>query len=67
MRFDNSIDSLNVVRSESVTDLNSDINNLTHHTRRSSIGLLRAEEGNQTSQSKPFGIGKYSLLLFNNT
>lgn len=59
MRFDTSMDSLvNVTRSESVTDLNSELSNLPH-ARRSSTGHARNDENNFLSTPpKPFGIGK---------
>lgn len=59
MRLDTSMDSLNVTRSESVTDLNSELNGLAH-TRRASIGHGRNEDNLITSPSpvKPFGIGE---------
>ncbi|XP_029155685.1 kinesin-like protein KIF13B isoform X9 [Nylanderia fulva] len=57
MRFDTSMDSLNVTRSESVTDLNSEINGLPH-PRRASIGHVRNDENNFISAPpKTFGIG----------
>lgn len=63
MRFDTSMDSLNVPRSESVTDLNSELNGL---PRRASVSHLRNDENFlNTTPPKPFGIGKlHSLLIF---
>ncbi|XP_066600998.1 kinesin-like protein KIF13A isoform X2 [Prorops nasuta] len=56
MRFDVSMDSLNVTRSESVTDLNSELNGLPH-PRRATTGHSRNEENFIPTPSKPFGIG----------
>nr|XP_012228437.1 PREDICTED: kinesin-like protein KIF13A isoform X2 [Linepithema humile] len=56
MRFDTSMDSLNVTRSESVTDLNTEINGLPH-PRRASIGHVRNDENFIAAPPKPFGIG----------
>ncbi|XP_076398158.1 kinesin-like protein KIF13A isoform X3 [Megachile rotundata] len=56
MRSDTSMDSLNVTRSESVTDLNTELNGLLH-SRRASTGHTRNEENFVTTPSKPFGIG----------
>ncbi|XP_070160505.1 kinesin-like protein KIF13A isoform X7 [Polyergus mexicanus] len=56
MRFDTSMDSLNVTRSESVTDLNTEMNGLPH-PRRASIGHTRADENFISAPPKPFGIG----------
>lgn len=63
MRFDTSMDSLNVTRSESVTDLNTEINGLPH-PRRASIGHARNDENFISAPPKPFGIGKHILYLF---
>lgn len=60
MRFDTSMDSLNVTRSESVTDLNSEVNGLPH-PRRASIGHARNDENFIAAPPKPFGIGKHVL------
>lgn len=57
MRFDTSMDSLNVTRSESVTDLNTEINGLPH-PRRASTGHARNDENFISAPPKPFGIGK---------
>ncbi|XP_011311127.1 kinesin-like protein KIF13B isoform X5 [Fopius arisanus] len=57
MRFDTSMDSLSVTRSESVTDLNSELNCLPHHSRRSSLGHTRNDDNFLNSSSKTFGIG----------
>ncbi|XP_076381671.1 kinesin-like protein KIF13A isoform X6 [Megalopta genalis] len=56
MRSDTSMDSLNVTRSESVTDLNSELNGMLH-SRRASTGHTRNDENFVTTPSKPFGIG----------
>ncbi|XP_072765534.1 kinesin-like protein KIF13A isoform X5 [Anoplolepis gracilipes] len=56
MRFDTSMDSLNVTRSESVTDLNTELNGLPH-PRRASIGHTRNDENFISAPPKPFGIG----------
>ncbi|XP_020290854.1 kinesin-like protein KIF13A isoform X1 [Pseudomyrmex gracilis] len=56
MRFDTSMDSLNVTRSESVTDLNTEINGLPL-PRRASIGHARNDENFISAPPKPFGIG----------
>ncbi|KAL6260053.1 hypothetical protein P5V15_007591 [Pogonomyrmex californicus] len=55
MRFDMSMDSLNVTRSESVTDLN--MENGLPHPRRASIGHARNDENFISAPPKPFGIG----------
>ncbi|XP_043288221.1 kinesin-like protein KIF13A isoform X4 [Venturia canescens] len=55
MRFDTSMDSLNVTRSESVTDLNSELNGLPH-PRRASVGHARTEDNFISTPPKPFGI-----------
>ena len=62
MRFDSSMDSLNVTRSESVTDLNSELS--MPHTRRSSIGHTRNDDNFITTPPKSFGIGKNSFSIF---
>lgn len=62
MRFDTSMDSLNVTRSESVTDLNTEINGLPH-PRRASTGHARNDENFISAPPKPFGIGKHILRL----
>ncbi|XP_026672214.1 kinesin-like protein KIF13B isoform X3 [Ceratina calcarata] len=56
MRSDTSMDSLNVTRSESVTDLNTELNGLPH-PRRASIGHARNDENLVPAPAKPFGIG----------
>ncbi|XP_011151391.2 kinesin-like protein KIF13A isoform X3 [Harpegnathos saltator] len=56
MRFDTSMDSLNVTRSESVTDLNTEMNGLPH-PRRASTGHARNDENFISAPPKPFGIG----------
>ena len=63
MRFDTSMDSLNVTRSESVTDLNSELSNLAH-SRRASSGHTRNDENFLTMPPKPFGIGMYLDVFF---
>lgn len=63
MRFDTSMDSLNVTRSESVTNLNSELNGLPH-PRRASIGHLRSDDNLLTPPPKPFGIGKPHFSFF---
>lgn len=64
MRFDTSMDSLNVTRSESVADLNSELNGLPH-PRRASVGHARTEDNFISTPPKPFGIGKrFVLFLF---
>ncbi|XP_011062959.1 PREDICTED: kinesin-like protein KIF13A isoform X1 [Acromyrmex echinatior] len=55
MRFDMSMDSLNVTRSESVTDLN--MENGLPHPRRASTGHTRNDENFISVPPKPFGIG----------
>ncbi|XP_024867905.1 kinesin-like protein KIF13A isoform X1 [Temnothorax curvispinosus] len=55
MRFDMSTDSLNVTRSESVTDLN--MENGLPHPRRASTGHARNDENFISAPPKPFGIG----------
>lgn len=64
MRFDTSMDSLvNVTRSESVTDLNSELNGLPH-TRRQSAGHARNDDNNfLTMPPKPYGIGKQFFII----
>ncbi|XP_015600896.1 kinesin-like protein KIF13B isoform X3 [Cephus cinctus] len=64
MRFDASMDSLNVTRSESVTDLNTEINGLPH-ARRSSTGLSRNDENFLSTPPKPFGIARPTFLNLN--
>lgn len=63
MRFDTSMDSLNVTRSESVTDLNTEINGLPL-PRRASIGHTRNDENFISAPPKPFGIGKHVYRSF---
>lgn len=60
MRSDTSMDSLNVTRSESVTDLNTELNGLLH-SRRASTGHARNDENFISAPSKSFGIGKHTL------
>jgi hypothetical protein len=62
MRFDTSMDSLNVTRSESVTDLNTEINGLPH-PRRASTGHARNDENFISAPPKSFGIGKHGPYL----
>ncbi|XP_046734684.1 kinesin-like protein KIF13A isoform X3 [Diprion similis] len=58
MRFDTSMDSLvNVTRSESVTDLNSELNGLPY-PRRPSTGHIRNDDSNfLPTPPKPYGLG----------
>lgn len=63
MRFDTSMDSLNVTRSESVTDLNTELNGLPH-SRRASTGHARNDENFVSAPPKTFGIGKKNLFFF---
>lgn len=58
-----SMDSLNVTRSESVTDLN--MENGLPHPRRASIGHARNDENFIPAPPKPFGIGKHILSIQN--
>ncbi|CAD1474698.1 unnamed protein product, partial [Heterotrigona itama] len=55
MRSDTSMDSLNVTRSESVTDLNTELNGLLH-SRRASASHARNDENFVSAPAKPFGI-----------
>ncbi|KAH0553863.1 hypothetical protein KQX54_005242, partial [Cotesia glomerata] len=56
MRFDTSMEALSVTRSESVTDLNSELNGLPH-PRRASVGHARNDDSPfNTTPLKPFGI-----------
>ncbi|XP_033209116.1 kinesin-like protein KIF13A [Belonocnema kinseyi] len=64
MRFDTSMDSLKVPRSESVTDLNSALSNL-KISRRPSSGHARNEENFITAPPKPFGIARPTFLNLN--
>ncbi|XP_046837020.1 kinesin-like protein KIF13B isoform X2 [Vespa crabro] len=57
MRFDTSMDSLNVTRSESVTDLNTELNGMPHSRRSSSTGHARNDENFVSPPPKTFGIG----------
>ncbi|XP_050598547.1 kinesin-like protein KIF13A isoform X2 [Bombus affinis] len=57
MRSDTSMDSLNVTRSESVTDLNTELNGLLH-SRRASTGHTRNDENFVSAPAKPFGIAR---------
>lgn len=67
MRFDASLDSLNVTRSESVTDLNSELTGIAH-LRRGSSGHIRNEDHVLSAPpTKPFGIGKKHLSSLSNT
>ncbi|XP_072765535.1 kinesin-like protein KIF13A isoform X6 [Anoplolepis gracilipes] len=61
MRFDTSMDSLNVTRSESVTDLNTELNGLPH-PRRASIGHTRNDENFISAPPKPFGIASPNIV-----
>ncbi|KAK2583279.1 hypothetical protein KPH14_009285 [Odynerus spinipes] len=61
MRFDTSMDSLNVTRSESVTDLNSELNGLPH-SRRASTGHARNEENFVSAPPKAFGIASPNMV-----
>lgn len=58
-----SMDSLNVTRSESVTDLN--MENGLPHPRRASTGHARNDENFISVPPKPFGIGKHILFIQN--
>ncbi|KAF3424428.1 hypothetical protein E2986_04046 [Frieseomelitta varia] len=60
MRSDTSMDSLNVTRSESVTDLNTELNGLLH-SRRASASHARNDENFVSAPAKPFGIGKQTF------
>lgn len=57
------MDALNVTRSESVTDLNTELNGLLH-VRRASTGHARSDENFVPAPSKPFGIGKHTFTLY---
>ncbi|CAK9801954.1 Kinesin-like protein KIF13A [Anthophora quadrimaculata] len=61
MRSDTSMDSLNVMRSESVTDLNSELNGILH-SRRASTGHTRNDENFVPAPSKPFGIASPNMV-----
>ncbi|XP_076246434.1 kinesin-like protein KIF13A isoform X5 [Calliopsis andreniformis] len=61
MRSDTSMDALNVTRSESVTDLNSELNGLLH-SRRASTGHARNDENFIPAPSKPFGIASPNMV-----
>ncbi|KAG7205851.1 hypothetical protein KM043_007787 [Ampulex compressa] len=61
MRFDTSMDSLNVTRSESVTDLNTEMNGLPH-PRRASTGHTRNDENFISTPPKPFGIASPNMV-----
>ncbi|KAG5312244.1 KI13B protein, partial [Acromyrmex insinuator] len=63
MRFDMSMDSLNVTRSESVTDLN--MENGLPHPRRASTGHTRNDENFISVPPKPFGIARPTFLNLN--
>ncbi|KAI4487926.1 hypothetical protein M0802_011688 [Mischocyttarus mexicanus] len=63
MRFDTSMDSLSVTRSESVTDLNTELNGLPH-SRRASTGHARNDENFVSAPPKAFGIGKNYYFSF---
>ncbi|KYQ58267.1 Kinesin-like protein KIF13A, partial [Trachymyrmex zeteki] len=60
MRFDMSMDSLNVTRSESVTDLN--MENGLPHPRRASTGHARNDENFISVPPKPFGIASPNMV-----
>lgn len=57
------MDSLNVTRSESVTDLN--MENGLPHPRRASTGHARNDENFISVPPKPFGIGKHIFSIQN--
>ncbi|XP_003398365.1 kinesin-like protein KIF13B isoform X12 [Bombus affinis] len=61
MRSDTSMDSLNVTRSESVTDLNTELNGLLH-SRRASTGHTRNDENFVSAPAKPFGIASPNMV-----
>ncbi|XP_076685082.1 kinesin-like protein KIF13A isoform X5 [Andrena cerasifolii] len=61
MRSDTSMDSLNVTRSESVTDLNTELNGLLH-SRRASTGHARNDENFISAPSKSFGIASPNIV-----
>ncbi|CAK9816643.1 Kinesin-like protein KIF13A [Anthophora plagiata] len=61
MRSDTSMDSLNVMRSESVTDLNTELNGILH-SRRASTGHTRNDENFVPAPSKPFGIASPNMV-----
>lgn len=64
MRFENtSMDSLTVTRSESVTDLNSELNGAPHPRRASLGGHARNDDNFLNTPSKPFGLGKITILF----
>ncbi|KAL0106194.1 hypothetical protein PUN28_016124 [Cardiocondyla obscurior] len=63
MRFDMSMDSLNVTRSESVTDLN--MENGLPHPRRASTGHTRNEDNFISAPPKTFGIARPTFLNLN--
>ncbi|KAL0106196.1 hypothetical protein PUN28_016124 [Cardiocondyla obscurior] len=60
MRFDMSMDSLNVTRSESVTDLN--MENGLPHPRRASTGHTRNEDNFISAPPKTFGIASPNMV-----
>ncbi|XP_044582123.1 kinesin-like protein KIF13A isoform X7 [Cotesia glomerata] len=61
MRFDTSMEALSVTRSESVTDLNSELNGLPH-PRRASVGHARNDDSPfNTTPLKPFGIASPNM------
>ncbi|KOX74799.1 Kinesin-like protein KIF13A [Melipona quadrifasciata] len=64
MRSDTSMDSLNVTRSESVTDLNTELNGLLH-SRRASASHARNDENFVSAPAKPFGIARPTFLNLN--
>ncbi|KOC61693.1 Kinesin-like protein KIF13A, partial [Habropoda laboriosa] len=64
MRSDTSMDSLNVMRSESVTDLNTELNGILH-SRRASTGHTRNDENFVPAPAKPFGIARPTFLNLN--
>ncbi|CAD6208948.1 GSCOCG00010762001-RA-CDS [Cotesia congregata] len=65
MRFDTSMEALSVTRSESVTDLNSELNGLPH-PRRASVGHARNDDSPfNTTPLKPFGIARPTFLNLN--
>ena len=63
MRSDTSMDSLNVTRSESVTDLNTELNGLLHSRRASASHARNDENFVSAPAAKPFGIGKQTFRL----
>lgn len=58
MRLDMSTESLNMARSESVTDLNSDVLTTPNTIRTRNFG-----KDPDTSPSKPFGLSKFIINI----